>query len=183
MFPFYEKNKVELVNNILPKSSNIDLITYLIKQNNWGFTEEKPYDALEGANHLFDCFIKNKSFGLSCPTLLNDKQIIETPLNIYAKIILDTVMERINLKYTSIFRFYWNYYFPGNSAVEHIDHSNSDHVSIIYNPHTSEGGTKINGNFYPDVMGQAKVFNSQTLHQGIIQEKGSRFNLNIIVRL
>ena len=82
MFAFYEKNKVELVDSILPTSSNIDLITYLIKQNNWGFTEEKPYDALEGANHLFNCFTKNKSFGLSCPTLLNDKQVIETPLNI-----------------------------------------------------------------------------------------------------
>ena len=48
--------KVELVDSILPTSSNIDLITYLIKQNNWGFTEEKHYDALEGANHLFNCF-------------------------------------------------------------------------------------------------------------------------------
>lgn len=180
MFPI---NKVEIIDNILPKSANVDLITYLIKENNWGFTEEKPYERLEGANHLFDCFTKNKSFGLSCATLLDNKQVLETPLNIYAKIILDTVMEKMNLNYTSIFRFYWNYYFPGNSAVEHIDHSNSNHVSIVYNPHTTDGGTKINGKFYQDVMGQAKVFNSQTLHEGIIQEKGYRFNLNIIVRL
>ena len=78
------------------------------------------------------------------------------------------------------------YLTPTGEGHLHIDYEGEDEdkfYTLIYNFHTTDGGTEIDGIKYPDKMGQAKVFQNNTLHKAIpcVNDK-IRFNLNIIFK-
>ena len=65
----------------------------------------------------------------------------------------------------------------------HRDTPDQNFKSILYNLHTTDGGIKIENDFYSDKMGQAKIFNSNLIHQGFGPTNDNvRFNLNIMFK-
>jgi hypothetical protein len=52
----------------------------------------------------------------------------------------------------------------------------------LYSLNTTDGGFYLEDKFFPDIMGQAKVFKSNIKHKGVgpIKDK-ARFNLNMII--
>jgi len=164
---------VEIIKNILPKETNKEILNYLCNETSWKLAHEykTPYEII---------FLNNLHLGYShCSQGLCDQQI----LNIPANIITNTVLEKMNLK-GKIFRFMWNMYNQNQSSYIHKDHHLDTYVSILYNLHTTDGGTEIDGKFYPDQESEAKVFKSNIDHKGIGPKKNNiRFNLNIVVEL
>ena len=57
-------------------------------------------------------------------------------------------------------------------------------ISILYNFHTTDGGTSILGVKYDDVASQAKIFKSEWLHSSYptVKDKG-RVSLNIVIEI
>ena len=176
---------VKLFDKILPRNCNLDMIYDLIANHHWGFA----YDNNENEKRLIN-FVANEgtNFGFYLKTFLDNKPVFNTSLNIYGKVIVDTVLERLNIQEDLfIRRFFWNMYFKNSNKMEdHLDSrgpSETDFFSILYPLNTNDGGTIINGKFYPDIMGQAKVFPSEVLHRGVAPSKDNvRFNLNIILK-
>lgn len=176
---------VKLFDNILPKKSNLNIILDLIKNHHWGFA----FDNKENENKLINFVInEGTNLGFYLKTFENNKPILNTPLNIYAKIIVDTVLEKLNI-HEDLFikRFYWNMYFKNSNKMEdHVDSSSPEDtafLSIIYPLNTNDGGTFIDNKFYTDIMGQVKVFSSEILHRGVAPKNDNiRLNLNIVLK-
>ena len=78
----------------------------------------------------------------------------------------------------------YNYYCLNQQAADHTDSLEENEMSIIYNPHTTDGGTKILDKEYPDVASQAKIFKSTWLHSSLSTVKDkARVSLNIKFRI
>ena len=109
--------------------------------------------------------------------------LFDNPLNLYAFVIVNQLSKQLNFDYKEIERIYYNYYCRDQFALEHTDSKNDDHISIIYNFHTTDGGTVINGKKYQDQASQAKIFKSKWLHSSwpCVKDKG-RVSLNIKLR-
>jgi hypothetical protein len=171
---------MELIDDILPKTTNVDIIRDLVRCNYWGLAiDTETYSE----DHILLNMQNNKCFGFYFISYENNKPTLNTPLNIYAKIILDSVLEKAKLNVRSVKRFYWNLYFPGHESALHTDENTDDFLTIIYNLHTTDGGTLVDNVFYKDKIGQAKLFNSNLVHKGIGPKKDNyRFNLNIVLK-
>jgi hypothetical protein len=169
---------VTLIKDILPKTSNFDIITELSKCQ-WGFACDNDRN-----DSFMARLFSNKGYGFNFISLINNVPQLNTPLNTYGKIILDLVLNKLNFKGKFIIhRFYWNMYHSGNYTEEHVD-GGEENLTILYNLHTTDGGTEINKIFYKDLMGEAKVFKSNILHKGIPpKEDKIRFNLNIVLTI
>ena len=165
-------DKVLTIDNVLPKSVNKGIITYLTNRCSWGIAKESgatPYDML----------IKLKKYaGFSIETINNPEHEF---LNTCATIIAEKVKESFNIKKNPM-RYMWNMYYINHRSLAHVDDERLDSFSIIYNLNDSDGGTQIGNAFYQDIEGQAKVFKSNILHSGIGPKTTScRFNLNIVL--
>jgi len=169
------------VEKILPAKENKNILNILSLQRTWYFGREsngKP-------NSIFDLAYSNEfpHLGMTCRTAdEGHKDFFDHPLNMYASIIANILSDAINLEYSLINRVYWNYYFKGQSGIGHIDNELEKSISIIYNPMSTDGGTEILSEFYPDIEGQAKIFKSSWLHKGVTTKKDkARSNLNIVL--
>lgn len=168
---------------ILPLSSNIEIIKLLIMQQ-WGYaTDDTKMESL-----LIDNIFNNINHGFYYHSYDERRDFLHVThgslqLNTYAKIITDIVNSRLGYAKYKIHRFYWNMYFPNAKMLEHTDWDDDSHLTILYNLHTTDGGIEINKEFHKDEMGTATVFQSNIKHKGIAPIKDPvRFNLNIVFK-
>jgi len=164
---------VILINNIFSPKVNLDIIK-LLSESSWKIgtdnSQTKLQRILEGnySGFTFVSFAEGKSY--------------DPILNVYADIIFKQILHELNLN-AYLYRVFWNMYYKNHSTFVHKDMDTSDWISVIYNLHTTDGGTEIDGKFYPDVNGQAKVFKSFIDHKGVSVTKDPvRFNLNMVLK-
>jgi len=168
--------KTTILNNILPNNINLEIIDIL---GNHPFHIAFDNNNKSRYHNLF----LGKSNGFNIITIDQGKIIYDSILNIYGNIISEIIKNKLKLNNYLIERLYWNLYLNKNNSELHTDRESSNFISIVYNLHTTDGGTEIDGKFYPDVIGQAKIFKSNILHRGIGTIKDHvRFNLNIILK-
>jgi hypothetical protein len=169
---------VEVISGILPKKSNLDIINILTKTKGWNLAE----DDSDKENFLYDKLCNNTNMGFILKTVDNKKLLIDSPLNVYAKIIADTIVDKLNLK--SVISINWvafNMYFKNSTTENHTDNTNENFFSALYSLHDTDGGININNIFYKDNESEAKIFNSNILHRGIPPKINNvRFNLNLM---
>src|SRR5210317_1327551 len=169
------------VEKILPAKENKNILHILSIQHKWYFGHEGNCKS----NSIFDLAYSNgfPHLGMICRTAdEGHKDFFDHPLNMYASIIANILSDAINLQYNFINRVYWNYYFKGQSGVCHVDNELEKSISVIYNPISTDDGTEILNEFYPDVQGQAKIFKSSWLHKGVTTKNDkARSNLNMVL--
>ena len=170
-----KSKKVNVTNNILPNETNNKLL-YELSNHHWFIA----YDNQD--NRLGKLFSPIHS-GLSIITFNNGINQFQSPLNIYGQIIFDIIKDKLKIN-CKLERLMWNMYFKNDEGEIHIDQDSKDHMSALYSIHTTDGGIEIENMLYPDVMGQAKVFNSNIKHKGVGPKKENiRFNLNILFKI
>ena len=168
--------KTQLLNNLLPKETNKKIIN-ILTLHHWYIAVD--YNNMTKAEKIFS----NKNSGFSLTTFGEGKVIVDSFLNIYGELIFDIIIDKLNVK-AKLERIFWNMYFKENQADLHTDKTDSNFVSAVYNLHTTDGGTEIDGKFYNDLEGQAKIFDSNVLHRGIPPKQDNvRFNLNLIFKI
>ena len=164
---------VTIIKNILPKENNKQILNYLCNEVSWKIASEykKQYDII---------FLDNLHLGYSYTSNNAPNQEI---LNIPANIVMNTVLEKMNLK-GKLHRFMWNMYNQKQESFVHPDHHFENFISVVYNLHTTDGGTEIDSKFYKDQESEAKIFKSNIKHKGMGPKKDFiRFNLNIVIEL
>jgi hypothetical protein len=171
----YTKKEVTFIDDVLTKEENLALLNKLC-YHQWYLTQCKDYGSLIGP--LFS----GRSGGFSVETLKDGKPF-DSPLNKEAYKITKKVCDTLEIKKYKIIRFLWNMYFQRNHTDYHQDEYTEDYLSILYNPHTTDGGTFVNNIFHVDKMGQAKVYKSMVEHRGNPPSKDAiRFNLNVLIK-
>ena len=166
---------IKILDNILPKDTNLRIINELC-QIRW-------YIAYDNYSDKLKKIFSEKNSGFSYTTLLNGETINnEKILNFYGFIIFDIIVDRLKIN-AEIHRIFWNMYLKKSEGEPHKDIEDKNFKSIVYNLHTTDGGIKIENDFYPDKMSQAKIFNSNLIHQGFGPLNDNvRFNLNIMYK-
>lgn len=165
-----------IFDNVLPVESNLKILDLIAKQE-WFISRD------DMTMSQFETIIAHNT-GLQNITYQEGKDGSDyQDINNHAQLILDKVSDKLNIK-TKPHRFFWNLYFTPSFAKPHRDWPvPNEYQTIVYNLHTTDGGTEIEGKNYKDKMGQAKVFESNLLHKGISCKKDKvRFNLNIIFK-
>lgn len=172
---------VKIFENILPPKINLEILKLLVKEH-WHIS----WDSFED-RRLINIF-KNNNNGFNVITFQQEPNcteiITDSILNLYAEVIGETVMHKLNVKNFKFERFFWNMYFKNSTSDIHKDRQTPGHLSILYSIHTTDGGTEIAGKKYEDKMGVAKVFDSHIDHKGLSPIKDPvRFNLNIVAKI
>lgn len=166
--------KVKILNNIIPKTINDNIINELIVHP-WNIARDNIED------------VRKKLFseingGFSLTTLQGGIIQTNTILNVYGQIIFNIIIDKLKIK-AKLDRLFWNMYLKQSETNIHTDDIHSDYFSVVYNLHTTDGGIEIDNKFYPDLESQAKIFKSNILHRGIGPKQNNvRFNLNIIFK-
>ena len=174
-----------LVDDILHYKDNIKILKHLFTFGHFQLDRTPIKD--RNYNSEQD-FILNKTFtdieqhsGFSYQ-IKNEHQEIpyDELLSVYSFVILNQLSKRLDFNYNNITRIMYNYYCRDQSTTEHVDGNADNEFSIVYNLSTTDGGTTIKGQKYPDQGGQAKLFKSKWLHSSwpIDKDKG-RVTLNI----
>jgi|TARA_R100000030_G_scaffold38625_1_gene28926 hypothetical protein len=170
------------INTSIPTDTNKKILDILFNSPSvdWGFA----------IDDRFKMNLKKLDSGLSFLTYSQyQKHRPHEVLNTYASFIFDMTKEKSLIKFKEIDRFYWNWYHPYSKGTKfHIDETEDNCYSIIYNLHTNDGGTKFNINdeikFEKSVESEAVIFPSKILHTGVAPTKDlHRFSLNIITRI
>jgi len=166
---------IKILDNILPKDTNLRIINYLCHAR-WDI-------ACDSGNDRFTKIFSGKNSGFSYATLINGKPTSDDIiLNFYGFIIFDIIVDKLKIS-AEISRIYWNMYLKKSEGDPHKDKEDKNFKSILYNLHTTDGGIKIENDFYVDKIGQAKIFNSNLIHQGFGPINDNvRFNLNILYK-
>jgi hypothetical protein len=169
---------MKIYNNILPHDLNSKIIQILVESPHWQFAEDDEKGILPG---VFDNSVNHSAFILSSFDIFKNTNCAPI-LNIYADVILQFVLKECGIDKYKLQRACWNYYMPGMSGNYHMDNENDNRLSILYSLNTTDGGFYLEDKFFPDIMGQAKVFKSNIKHKGVgpIKDK-ARFNLNMII--
>ena len=110
--------------------------------------------------------------------------VIDIPFfKVSADFIFNKVKSILELTNVEPCRVLWNYYNRSSTGVYHVDNSEDNYYSLLYNLHSSDGGTIINDSFYQSKEGTALLFKSSTLHKGVGPTKNNqRFAVNIIFK-
>jgi len=167
--------KIKLLNNILTKEINNKIINELVNHH-W-------FIAWDNVMNRGEKIFSNKNSGFSIVTMIEGKEQMNTVLNVYGEIIFNLIIKKLKTKAT-LDRIFWNMYLKDSETEIHTDRPYSNCFSVVYNLHTTDGGIEINNKFYPDLEGQAKIFNSNILHKGFGPKQDNvRFNLNLIFRI
>lgn len=171
----------KFVENILTDRDNIKILNILF---------ERPFRIgvetnVSRIDHAISTEYKHAGFTHISGDLKEEPEInFNDPLNIYANIITNKVFDTLEHNYRFIERIHWNYYLKGQEGSGHVDRDVNDYVSILYNMHTTDGGTEILEKFYQDKASQAKVFKSNWRHRGVSTKNDkARTSLNIVVRI
>ena len=185
--------KIKFINNILPPSTNIDILK-LLAEAKWYVGVDKKTN-----NARYNDLISGKYYGFSYdPYNLQTNKTnpfgqSDYELFLYGKIVFQKVCHELNFKKAKLIRLIYNMYYPHHNTSTHTDVIASveenlhnaygvECYSILYNLHTTDGGTEVDNCFYKDQMGQAKVFPSKINHKGIGPKKDNiRFSLNILI--
>lgn len=170
---------IKKVSNIFSKNTNTKILNYLGHIPYFIATDEKPEGRIKEA-------FKEKNRGFSNTTYTESEGIkLDTPLNLYAEIVYDKVLDELNIKKASLYRIFWNMYFKNSETAWHKDDETKDTnmYSILYSIHDNGGGIFIKDKFYKDVPGEAKIFSSGLIHKGGAPIKeNARFSLNIMFK-
>jgi hypothetical protein len=166
--------KVKILNNIIPKIINDNIINELIShpwriaQDNIENVRKKLFSEING--------------GFSLITLKDGIIQTNTVLNVYGQIIFNIIIDKLKIK-ARLDRLFWNMYLKQSETEIHADILDPEYFSLVYNLHTTDGGIEIDNKFYPDLESQAKIFKSNILHRGIGPKQDNvRFNLNIVFK-
>jgi hypothetical protein len=170
-----------LVEDILPPSENLEILKHLAGRD---FKIQH-----EGKEDKFSSGFLNdyKHVGMALVNYDINDELLKTnpldPLFIWARIITSIISHKLKINYfNKINRIHYNYYYKDQEGIGHIDNDKNNFVSILYNLHTTDGGTEILNKFFPDKMGQAKIFKSNWYHKGICVKKDkARSSLNIVL--
>jgi hypothetical protein len=171
-----------LVDDVLPPQENLEILK-LLSSRPWGIQHETS----NKSDKVLAAFDNNTAHtGFAHVTMdsidHNYPGHPEDPLFIYARLITNLILFKLNVPQPNLYRVHWNYYTQGQQGIGHTDHDSNRFISILYNPHTTDGGTEILDKFYPDKMSQAKVFKSSWIHRGITVKKDkARASLNIVL--
>lgn len=167
-----------LINNILHVRDNLSILDYLFSFGKFNLGENYFKSGSRMKKALLD---EVQHAGFNHTVLSEDGgDILENPLTIYGNVITNQLSKTLNFNYNKITRIAYNYYCREQFATEHEDSFEKNEISIVYNPHTTDGGTEILGKKYPDVANQAKLFKSNWIHSSwpCVKDKG-RVSLNI----
>ena len=166
--------KPKILNNIVPKEINNKIINELVNSH-W-------FIAWDAKINRYEKIFSNKNSGFSIETIRDGQVQVNNLLNIYGEIIFNIIIEKLKIK-AKLDRLFWNMYLKDSEGDFHTDKKDPSFISIVYNLHTTDGGTEINGKFYKDLEGQAKIFNSNTIHRGFGPKQDNvRFNLNLVFK-
>jgi hypothetical protein len=169
-----------LLDDIIPPSENIELLKHLCTRD---FKIQHECDEKEIV--FKNAFVNNyKHVGFALITVApNLMPAPFDPLFLWARMITSIITWKLKIEsFKNINRVHWNYYYGDQQGIGHIDKDENNFISILYNPHTTDGGTEILGKFYPDKMSQAKIFKSNWNHKGICVKKDkARASLNIVL--
>jgi|TARA_R100000455_G_scaffold31032_1_gene23254 hypothetical protein len=150
-------------------------------------SEEKFQIATEGKYTRFQIAVSKDipHPGFQLQTADKDSKIMPSdPLNFFAFLVIEQIVTKLKINDYKLERIFWNYYHTGMEGYGHKDRDQDNFISIVYNLHSTDGGTEIGGKFFEDKMGSAKVFHSNIFHKGVSTKKQkARFNLNIILKL
>ena len=164
----------KILNNIISKEINNKIIKQLA-DSHW-------FIAWDQNSNTYEKIFSNKNNGFCIETMGDGQVQGNNLLNVYGKMIFNIIIEKLKIK-GKLSRIFWNMYLKDSEGDFHIDNKESGFISIVYNLHTTDGGTEINGKFYKDLEGQAKIFNSNTIHKGFGPKQDNvRFNLNLIFK-
>lgn len=112
---------------------------------------------------------------------INSQDLNRGYFNNLAETILNTALAAIDFKNPQIMRIMWNYYNRSSTGIMHKDHQDRGIYSMVYNLSQTDGGTEINGQFYPGDSGTAIIFPSCLDHRGFGPRlEPRRFVLNCI---
>jgi len=165
-----------ILDNLLPKETNDKIILELCNHH-WFIA----FDLKE--NNRKDQILSSTHCGFNVSTFRNEKVEVDSILNFYGQIIFDIAKDKLKIN-AKLDRMLWNMYMKGDEGLIHTDHCDSNYKSLLYSIHTTDGGIEIDGIFYPDVTGQAKIFNSNIPHRGIGPKiDNARFNLNMVFKI
>lgn len=169
---------MKVVSNIFTKSTNKTILRHL---------GELPFYIAKdhGSRKRIDAVFEKSNSGFSHSTWLHRKggETYKTPLNLYADIIFEKVVDNLKLGKVALNRIFWNMYFKNSETELHQDVSKKmpNAYSIVYSIHDSGGGLIIDNKFIKDVPGEAKIFKSNLFHKGTGPKKTNvRFSLNIL---
>jgi hypothetical protein len=163
---------VNKIDKVLPKEVNKEIIRILKATQGWyfGYDEDKN-------DNLF-----NYDQGLAIQTF-NEKPIDNVnyqSLNMFAFIILHKINDELNLKLSKLHRVNYNFYHPFSKGKLHIDYTNNNFYTILYNLNTNDGYTEIENIKYYSNESEALFFKSNIKHFGCGPTKNLRYNLNIV---
>lgn len=101
--------------------------------------------------------------------------------NNMAESMLNTALNRLGHSEAVIMRIMWNYYNRSSQGIMHKDHQEQGLHSMVYNLSDTDGGTEIQGEFFPGRAGSAIIFPSELEHRGFgPKQQPNRFVLNCI---
>ena len=161
----------------IPKNTNLQIIE-LLANHHWFKGQDNKENRLHDLNQGINRGLSVETYHCHYP----DTQDLNTPLNLFANLIYQMTLKKLEINGV-LFRFYWNLYTPGDTTNLHTDMDNNNFYSIIYNLHTTDGFTLIDGQKYEDLESHVKVFNSNLLHKGSAPKNSKfRMNLNIVFK-
>ena len=166
---------VRIFNLNIPKNTNLQVIE-LLANHHW-------FKGFDNQQHRLDDLSQGIHRGFTVETYhCRDphNQDKNSPLNLFANLIYQMTLKHLKINGV-LNRFFWNLYVPGDTTDLHKDMDNNNFYSIIYNLHTTDGFTLIDGQKYEDLESHVKVFNSNLLHKGYAPKNSKfRMNLNIV---
>lgn len=173
-----------LLDDIIPPVENVELIKHLCTRD-----FRIQHEDNNGVESKFKSAFVNNYKHVGFALLTKDVSVSDLytdpldPLFLWSRMITSIITWKLKIEsFKQIYRIHWNYYYGDQEGIGHTDQSENNFISILYNPHTTDGGTEILGKFYQDKMGQAKIFKSNWKHKGICVKKDkARTSLNIIL--
>lgn len=171
---------VELFNNVLNEKNNKKLIDELVKIEWFIGTDGDTNSKLKKLK-------ENKLGGFAIITSENNILFNKFfKINTLVKSIVEHIVKIKKFDITKIFikRILCNLYLKNHIYTKnHVDDSEENFFSLIYNPMNTDGGTIINNIKYTDKKFQAKLFKSNILHRGLGPVNDNyRFNVNIVFK-
>ena len=174
-----------IVDNILHQNDNLKILKHLLQHGHFALDRSPIKNKIYNSQIdllLCSTFMDTEQHrGFICKIKGEEEKIeFNEPFSLYSEIILNQLSKQLKFEYKEITRIMYNYYCRDQFATEHQDGTEDNEFSLVYNITTTDGGTIIQGEKYPDKIGQAKIFKSKWWHSSwpCDKDKG-RVTLNI----
>ena len=172
----------QVISNLFPREFNKFLSNKLQRSAEWRLCLDEHYlPGMDADSHSDTGFVYY--------TYTNDRDwnmvAAQDPTRGYfnhmAEAVLNTALIKLGYSDATVMRIMWNYYNRSSQGIMHKDHQDHRILSMIYNLSDTDGGTEIDGKFYPGQEGTALVFPSCLDHRGYgPKDQPYRFVLNCI---